>query len=309
MDDGVAETARDGLASGGSSSQAAEPRLLICLATYNEIGNLPKLLDAIWRELPAADVLVIDDNSPDGTGQWCLERARDDRRLQVLIRSGKLGLGSATWAAMEHGVARHYEWLITMDADFSHPPEVLPRMVATALRGQWTPAVSRASAVSPSTAAVSGSDPAGGATVATIGAVDVILGSRYIDGGGVDGWPWRRRLMSRGVNGLARFVLRLPVRDTSGAYRCYRVASLVPILSGPMVAHGYAFFEEILWRLKRQGARFIEIPFVFRERQAGYSKLNWREAFRALGIILWLGGVERGWFRDAPTSTLGSAIR
>lgn len=254
-------------------------RVLVCLCTYNELANLPTLLPAIWQQLPPADVLVVDDNSPDGTGRWCDQLAQYEPRLKVLHRAGKLGLGSATAEGMRVAIHQDYTWLITMDADFSHPPEVLPQL----LDQVDVPNDSGRPADRP---------------------IDVVVASRYVPGGGVVGWPWRRRWMSRWVNWLARTVLRIPVRDTSGAFRCYRVSLLSPLLAGPLHATGYAFFEEVLWRLARQGARFREVPYTFRDRTAGRSKLNLREAVRALRLILWLGGVERGWYADqrAPGS-------
>src|SRR4051812_9520385 len=138
------------------------PRVLVALATYNEVENLPGLLDEIRRFLPDADVLVVDDNSPDGTGRWCDERSRTDQRLKRIHRSGKLGLGSATLDAMRFALEGPYHVLITMDADWSHDPQYLPALVKA-------------------------TDDA-----------DVALGSRYCQGGGIEGWPIHRRLLSRG---------------------------------------------------------------------------------------------------------------
>ena len=243
---------------------SSQRRILVCLATYNEIGNLPQLLSEIWRWLPPADVLVIDDNSPDGTGRWCSEYAEDHDQLRCLVRPGKMGLGTATWLAMQEAVAADYDLLLTMDADFSHPPEVLPKLLAAA-----------------------------------DSTTDVVLGSRYIDGGGVTGWPLRRRLMSRGVN-WAGACLAAPCRRVTTVARSAVTVSPGCINCWPVRygSHGYAFCEEVLWRLKRTGARFREVPFVFRDRLVGSSKLNLAEAVRSLGVLLWLGTVERGWCRD-----------
>jgi len=229
---------------------------LVAVATYNEIENLPRLVDEIVRYLPDAEVLVIDDNSPDGTGRWAAQRAAQDARVHLIQRAGKLGLGTATIAGMKYAIAEAYPYLITMDADFSHHPRYLPALVG----------------------GMESAGPEGGA-------VDVMIGSRYVAGGGVEGWPLRRHLMSRGVNMYARLLLRLPVRDCSGAFRCYRVQTLRRIQFDRIRSRGYSFQEEILWHLRRAGARFAETPILFVDRQAGSSKINLQEALLALWII------------------------
>ena len=173
-------------------------KTLVVVATYNEIENLPPLVDEIFRYLPAADLLVVDDNSPDGTGRWCDDRAAEDPRLHCLHRAGKLGLGTAVIAAMKYALANGYGYVLTMDADFSHPPKCLPAMIA-------------------------GMNPENGSSV------DVMIGSRYIPGGGVEGWPLKRHFMSRGVNFYARWFLGLKPKDCSGNYRCYRTEILAKL--------------------------------------------------------------------------------
>ncbi|HLA83979.1 MAG TPA: polyprenol monophosphomannose synthase [Thermoguttaceae bacterium] len=231
---------------------------LVTVATYNEMENLPRLVDEIFQRLPDAHVLVVDDGSPDGTGQWCDARAAEDPRLHCVHRAGKLGLGTATIAAMRWSIERGYRYMLNMDADFSHHPRYLPAMVA-------------------------GMEPAGGPPI------DVMIGSRYVPGGGVEGWPLRRRLMSRGVNLYARCLLGLKPADCSGAYRCYRVATLAKLDFDAVRSRGYSFQEEILWHLRRAGARMAETPITFADRQYGASKINSAEAFGALWIILKLG--------------------
>ncbi len=235
---------------------------LITLATYNEIENLPLLVDAIFEMAPKVDLLVIDDNSPDGTGRWCDERATRDPRVHCLHRAGKLGLGSATIAGMRYAIEHGYDQVLNMDADFSHHPRHLPAILAA-------------------------SQPADGPPP------DVVIGSRYIRGGRIDGWPWKRHLMSQAVNTYARMLLWLPVRDTSGAYRLYRTDLLKRLDLDQVVSRGYSFQEEILWRLRRQGARFVEVPITFADRERGVSKINSREAWAAVGIILRLGLIGR----------------
>ena len=248
---------------------------LVAVATYNEIENLPKLVEMIRRYLPEADLLVVDDNSPDGTGQWCLERKINGANFDCIIRKGKLGLGTAVIAAMQYAIANKYDFLINMDADFSHPPEKLPEILAAiktdknhvAETPQNTPEKQL---------------------------IDVVIGSRYVPGGKIEGWPFSRRLMSCLVNAFARICLGLKTRDNSGAFRCYRVATLERILTTAMTkdeirSKGYSFFEEILFLLHRGGANMVEIPITFADRKFGQSKINHKEALKAVGIIFWLG--------------------
>ncbi len=233
-------------------------KTLVTVATYNEMENLPRLVEEIFGCLPQADVLVIDDNSPDGTGRWCDRQGEEDPRLHCLHRAGKLGLGTATIAGMKYGIEHGYRYVLNMDADFSHRPRYLPALLA-------------------------GMDPPDGPPV------DVMIGSRYTPGGGVEGWPLRRRLMSRGVNLYARWLLGLRPQDCSGAYRCYRVETLKKLDFASIRSRGYSFQEEILWRLKRLGARFGETPIIFADRQRGVSKIDSGEALAALRIIFALG--------------------
>jgi len=229
------------------------PRLLVTVATYNELENLPDLVAAIFAEVPHADILVIDDNSPDGTGRWCDEQAAQDHRVHCLHRSGKLGLGTATIAGMQYAIEHGYDYLLNLDADFSHHPRYIPALLSA------------------------------------MNSCDVAIGSRYVSGGGVKDWPLRRRFMSWGVNTYARLLLGLNPRDCSGAYRCFRVSLLERLDFASIISRGYSFQEEILWRLKRVGARFREVPILFADRERGVSKINGREAASALRIIFRLG--------------------
>jgi dolichol-phosphate mannosyltransferase len=222
------------------------PRTLISLATYNEIENLPGLVDEILRTLPAADILVVDDNSPDGTGKWCDARSEVETRVKCLHRPAKQGLGSATLAAAQWAIDHGYDLFVTLDADWSHHPRHLPALIA-------------------------GTEHA-----------DVAIGSRYVAGGAIEGWPLHRRIASRGMNGLSRLLLRMPVHDLSGAFRAYRIAKLRELDFTNIRATGYAYLEEIIWYLARRGATFMEVPISFQERRAGESKINVREAVAKL---------------------------
>jgi dolichol-phosphate mannosyltransferase len=238
------------------------PRTLVTIATYNEMENLPSLVAEVLAQAPV-EILVIDDNSPDGTGRWCDAQAAANPRIHCLHRPGKLGLGTATIAGMQWAIERGYDQMLNMDADFSHHPRYLPALLA-------------------------GMDPAGQP------AVDVMIGSRYIPGGGVEGWPLKRHVMSRGINLAARCLLGLKPSDCSGAYRCYRVSVLRRLDFAAVRSRGYSFQEEILWHLKRLGARFGETPIVFVDRQRGASKIDMREAFSSLWTLFRLG--LRNWF-------------
>jgi dolichol-phosphate mannosyltransferase len=232
---------------------AAAPRILISVATYNERDNLAPLVREVRDTVPAADVLVIDDNSPDGTGQVADELAAADPHVRVLHRPGKLGLGTAILAAMRYAMDQGYDLLVNMDADFSHHPRHLPALLAGMSRR------------------------------------DVMIGSRYVQGGGTVNWPLPRRLMSRGVNAVVRLLMRLPAEDTSGAYRCYRVARLRQTDLTHLRSRGYSFQQEVLYRCRKAGARIGETPILFENRRAGASKVNPREAARSMGVILLVG--------------------
>jgi dolichol-phosphate mannosyltransferase len=223
------------------------------MATYNERDNLAGLIQEIQKVMPAADVLVIDDTSPDGTGRLADELAAADPRLHVIHRAGKLGLGTAILAAMRYAMDHDFNFLVNMDADFSHHPRYLPALVAGMRRH------------------------------------DLMIGSRYIRGGGTLNWPLSRRLMSGGINALVRLLMRLPARDTSGGYRCYSVELLRRTDLVNLLSRGYSFQEEVLYRCRRAGCKIGETPIIFEDRRAGSSKVNPREVLRSLAIIVWLG--------------------
>jgi dolichol-phosphate mannosyltransferase len=235
----------------------ATPRLLVSLATYNESGNLRDLVAEIRTHAPDADVLIIDDNSPDGTGAIADALKAELPGIHVIHRAGKQGLGTAVLAAMRFAVENGYDHYINMDADFSHPPRFIP-----ALR-------------------------------AGMADRDVMIGSRYVPGGGVEGeFGLKRKFMSGGINWWARTFLGLKTRDNSGSYRCYRVSRLARIDPRRVRSRGYSFMEEILFWCKQVGCTFGETPILFENRRSGLSKINKGEAIKALWIIFRLG-VER----------------
>lgn len=233
----------------------ATARVLVVLCTYNEIGNLPKMFELLRRHLPLADVLVVDDNSPDGTGQWVEEQSRTNdstnHSVHLLSRPGKLGLGTALRDAVKWCLDRDYDYLVNLDADLSHNPASAADMLSLAERD----------------------------------GLDVVVGTRYRQGGDSPGLAWHRKIISRTLNWYATRLLRLPISDCSGSYRCYRVRKLAEVNLSELTCPGYGFLEEILSALKKQGATFGEVPIVFDCRYAGESKLGLSDALGAIRVI------------------------
>lgn len=219
-------------------------RVLVVVPTYNEAENIEGLLQALLGLEIGVDIIVVDDASPDGTA----ERARQlgSARVRVLVRSGKLGLGSAQRAGMTAGIEGGYDRVVVMDADGSHAPESVPALVA-----------------------------------ATESA-DVAMGSRYIPGGGVENWAWHRRFLSKGANTMARLCLGREVHDWTGSFRCYRTDMLKTLRLERFRSNGYAFAEEILFECRFHGFTTQEVPILFVERRAGRSKIDRSEFFAAV---------------------------
>ena len=228
-------------------------KILITLCTYNEVDNLQGLIPELLSLVPTANILVIDDNSPDGTGALVTEIAKRDDRVRLLSRPGKQGLGTATLAGFRDAIEHNYELLVNMDADFSHGPKYVPLLIAEAAD------------------------------------YDVVIASRYMPGGGVAGWTFRRKLMSQTINFWARFWLGLKTADNSGSFRCFRVARLAEVDWDLTLARGYAFQEEILYRCRQVGCRMKEVPFIFEDRRYGVTKINLKECVVAVGVIFLLG--------------------
>ena len=228
-------------------------RTLITLCTYNEVDNLRGLIPELLSQVPSANILVIDDNSPDGTGALVAEMAKHDDRVLLLSRTGKQGLGTATLAGFRYAIEHNYDLLVNMDADFSHGPKYVPQLIAAAAD------------------------------------YDVVIASRYMPGGGVAGWTFRRKLMSQTIIFWARFWLGLKTADNSGSFRCFRVSRLAEVDWDLTVARGYAFQEEILYRCHRIGCRTTELPFIFEDRRFGVTKINLKECVVAVWVIFLLG--------------------
>jgi len=233
---------------------AAAQRLLVSLATYDEASNIRPLVETIRQFAPHASILIIDDNSPDGTGAVADELSASLPEVHVIHRSGKQGLGTAVLTGMRFAIDHDFDYFLNLDADFSHPPRFIPFLLAGMADN------------------------------------DVMIGSRYIPGGGVEGeFNLKRKAMSYGINAYARLFLGLRTRDNSGSYRCYRVAKLRQIELGRVRSRGYSFMEEILFWCRSVGCKMGETPILFENRRSGYSKINAREAVKALEIIFQLG--------------------
>lgn len=234
-------------------SQSNASDLLIAICTYEESQNIQAMLSGLRRAFPDADLMVVDDNSPDGTADLVREFQQDDDRVELIVRRNARGLGSAIVDAMKYSVAHGYRFFANLDADLSHDPWQLPELVSAARR---------------------------------VPDVDVVIGSRYVAGGEIVGWPMRRRLMSKMVNRFATAFLKLPVKDCSGSMRCYRTSALDALDLNSLQCTGYAVLEELLVRLHRNGSKMLERPITFTEREHGHSKLTFKEAVRSARFML-----------------------
>lgn len=212
--------------------------VLIIIPTYNESENLPLLLEAIFELQPEVHVLVVDDNSPDGTGELADRLSAEDDRVHVLHREGKLGLGTAYIAGFRWALERDYQRVFEMDADFSHQPKYLQDFL-------------------------NASEEA-----------DLVLGCRYIQGGGTEGWGALRQMISRGGNLYARAVLWLPFRDLTGGFKCFRREVLEAIDLDTIRSTGYAFQIELSYRAHKRGFKIAEVPIIFPDRTRGESKMS-----------------------------------
>jgi len=226
---------------------------VVTVCTFNERENIARLIPLIREALPQADVLIVDDSSPDGTAEEARELGRTDANVKLLLRTAKEGLGAATLAGFRWAIDHDYDFVLNMDADFSHHPRHL-------------------------TAVVNGMQRA-----------DVTIGSRYVPGGEIVGWSLKRHVMSKGINVYSRVLLGLRTHDCSGAFRCYRIAKLREIDFTRFRSRGYAFQEEMLYRCVRVGCRIVEKPITFEDRLVGQSKINLREMLRALRDLFLLG--------------------
>jgi dolichol-phosphate mannosyltransferase len=223
---------------------------LVCIPTYNERENVESIVRAVLAADPRVDVLVVDDASPDGTGALADALAKESPRVHVLHRAGKAGLGKAYLAAFDWGLQRNYSLVLEMDADFSHDPAYLPTLLDRA-----------------STDA------------------DLVLGSRWVKGGGTRNWGIGRQLISRGGSLYARTILGLDIRDLTGGYKCFRAEVLRAIDLPSVTSSGYGFQIELTYRALKKGFRVVEVPIVFEDRRVGQSKMSRAIVLEALAMV------------------------
>ncbi|GAA5008093.1 polyprenol monophosphomannose synthase [Kitasatospora paranensis] len=232
-------------------------RVLVIIPTYNEAENIERIVSRVRAAVPEAHVLVADDNSPDGTGDLADKLATDDAHVRVLHRKGKEGLGAAYLAGFRWGIDEGYAVLVEMDADGSHQPEELPRLL-TALRG-----------------------------------ADLVLGSRWVPGGEVVNWPKSRLLISRGGSLYSRLMLGVPIKDVTGGYRAFRKETLLGLGMDEVASAGYCFQVDLAWRTVKAGFKVAEVPITFVEREHGASKMSRNIVFEALLRVTGWGITDR----------------
>jgi len=228
-------------------------KTLIIIPTFNEIASLPRQVDGVRAVDPSVDILVVDDNSPDGTGEWADARAAQDSHVHVIHRPGKQGLGVAYRAGFAWALERGYERIVEMDADGSHRAEDLPALLADG------------------------------------GVHDLVIGSRWVPGGEVVNWPLHRKLLSTGANRYVRLALGLPVRDATAGFRAYSASMLRTLRLDTVESHGYCFQIDMTWRVAQAGGSIREVPITFVERDAGSSKMSGTIIREALAKVTWWG--------------------
>lgn len=224
-------------------------KTIVTIPTYNEIENIEKLINAIFSVLPETHVLIVDDNSPDGTAKKVDEMKKDNDRIHLIVRPEKNGLGTAYIAGFEYALELGFEVIFEMDADFSHDPKDLPRLL-DALDDN-----------------------------------DLVIGSRYITGINVVNWPLRRLFLSYGANLYTRIITGLPIKDATGGFKAFRAKALSKIDLTKVKSNGYGFQIEMNYLLWKSGARLKEIPIIFIDRRSGVSKMNKKIIYEAVFLV------------------------
>ena len=236
------------------------PETLVIVPTYNEIESLERIVGRLRQSVPSADVLIVDDSSPDGTGDLADRLAAADGGIRVLHRAGKDGLGRAYLAGFARAIDEGYTYAVEIDADGSHDPGELPAMIELAENG-----------------------------------ADLVIGSRWVEGGAVRNWPWLRQVISRAGNTYSRWVLRSRIRDITAGFRVYRVSALEDLEPSEVSSQGYCFQVELAWRLEKSGHRIQEHPITFVERATGRSKMHVGIVVEALlRVTAWGLGARMG---------------
>src|SRR5215468_4445050 len=222
---------------------------LVCIPTYNERENVESIVRAVLAADPRVDVLVVDDASPDGTGELADALSRESPRVHVLHRAGEAGLGKAYLAAFDWALQRDYRFVLEMDADWSHDPKYLPTLIDASTDA------------------------------------DLVLGSRWVKGGGTRNWGIGRQFISRGGSFYARTILGVPIRDLTGGFKCFRAEVLRAIDLPSVTSSGYGFQIELTYRALKKGFRVVEVPIVFEDRRVGQSKMSRAIVLEALAMV------------------------
>jgi dolichol-phosphate mannosyltransferase len=231
---------------------------LIIIPTYLEAENVDEVVRQVRASAPDADVLVVDDSSPDGTADLAKKAGAEVGQVEILVLPAKGGLGVAYRAGFRHGFSHGYDVVVQMDADFSHDPAALPELLSKIEAG-----------------------------------ADVAIGSRYVAGGNIPNWPTTRRVLSRVGNFYASTVLGLKVRDATSGFRAYRASVLKTVEAGATRATGYGFQVELAYRAHRLGAEIVEVPITFNDRVRGVSKMSWHIIGEAMSLVTWWGVRDR----------------
>jgi len=224
-------------------------RCLVIIPTFNEADNLPRLLPTILNLGSHFNILIVDDNSPDGTAKLVKEMQKTEQRIHLIERPGKMGLGTAYVAGFKFALANGFDYIFEMDADFSHDPAELPRLLAKAEE------------------------------------YDLVIGSRYIEGVNVVNWPMKRLLLSYFANIYTRVITGMPVRDATGGFKCFRRKVLESIDLDAIHSNGYSFQIEMSFKSWRKGFRVCEIPIVFVDRRIGVSKMSKKIVYEAVWMV------------------------
>lgn len=240
-------------------------RTLVIIPTYLEAENIADVLGQVRAAAPQADVLVVDDASPDGTADLARAAGDDLGQIDVLVRPGKGGLGGAYRAGFKHAFAHGYDVVVQMDADLSHPPDRLPALLAEVDKG-----------------------------------ADIAIGSRYVKGGATANWPFVRQVLSRVGNLYASAVLGLGVKDATAGFRAYRSDILETVETSATKATGYCFQLELSYRAQRLGATIVEVPITFNDRIRGVSKMSWHIIGETMRLVTWWGVRDRVLRRSGP---------